>query len=199
MDYEYEVKEVVNGEVLELNVYRDLDAPNPLEDDDGVLGTVIGSNRNYSFFTEAENIDKYQSWSEWRINELPKNVIILPVYAYSHGGITISTTPFSCPWDSGQLGFIYTTYEHIRFCYGVKRVTKKIIERATAELKEDVARLDTYLQGDIFGYELKIDNEVIDQCGGYLAYPSHKEMVSQMADNFPAAFDSLMLTLQKRT
>lgn len=33
--------------------------------------------------------------------------IILPLYLYDHGGITMSTGPFSCPWDSGQLGWIY--------------------------------------------------------------------------------------------
>src|SRR5690554_2094392 len=25
--------------------------------------------------------------------------VLLPVYMYEHGGITISTTPFSCRWD----------------------------------------------------------------------------------------------------
>lgn len=29
----------------------------------------------------------------------------IPIYAYSHGGITIRDTPFSCSWDSGHIGF----------------------------------------------------------------------------------------------
>jgi len=33
--------------------------------------------------------------------------IILPLYLYDHSGITMSTGPFSCPWDSGQVGWIY--------------------------------------------------------------------------------------------
>lgn len=33
--------------------------------------------------------------------------IILPLFLYDHSGITISTGPFSCPWDSGQVGWIY--------------------------------------------------------------------------------------------
>jgi hypothetical protein len=33
--------------------------------------------------------------------------VILPLYLYDHGGITMSIGPFSCPWDSGQVGWIY--------------------------------------------------------------------------------------------
>ncbi len=32
---------------------------------------------------------------------------ILPVYLYDHSGITINTVPYSCRWDSGQIGWIY--------------------------------------------------------------------------------------------
>lgn len=30
----------------------------------------------------------------------------IAVYAYIHGGVAFSTGPFSCPWDSGVVGFI---------------------------------------------------------------------------------------------
>lgn len=33
----------------------------------------------------------------------------LPLYLYDHSGLTMRTTPFSCPWDSGQVGFIYVS------------------------------------------------------------------------------------------
>ena len=32
---------------------------------------------------------------------------ILLLYMYEHGGITISSSPYGCPWDSGTVGFIY--------------------------------------------------------------------------------------------
>lgn len=41
-------------------------------------------------------------------------LIILPLYLYDHGGITIKTNPFSCPWDSGQVGWIYAIKETFR-------------------------------------------------------------------------------------
>jgi len=31
-----------------------------------------------------------------------------PVYAYIHGGMILSLKPFSCPWDSGLTGYIWT-------------------------------------------------------------------------------------------
>lgn len=34
-------------------------------------------------------------------------MVILPLYLYDHSGITMNTCGFSCPWDSGQVGWIY--------------------------------------------------------------------------------------------
>lgn len=35
--------------------------------------------------------------------------VILPLFLYDHSGITMSTSVFSCPWDSGQVGWIYAS------------------------------------------------------------------------------------------
>lgn len=35
----------------------------------------------------------------------------LPVYVFRHSGTRVSTTPFSCKWDSGLAGYIYMTKE----------------------------------------------------------------------------------------
>ena len=31
-----------------------------------------------------------------------------PIYAYMHGGVTVSLTPFSCRWDSCQVGLVFS-------------------------------------------------------------------------------------------
>ena len=36
-------------------------------------------------------------------------MVILPLYLYDHSGITMNTCGFSCPWDSGQVGWIYAS------------------------------------------------------------------------------------------
>jgi|TARA_Y100000034_G_scaffold70796_1_gene85367 hypothetical protein len=38
-------------------------------------------------------------------------IVILPLFLYDHSGITMSCAPFSCPWDSGQVGVIFMTPE----------------------------------------------------------------------------------------
>ena len=81
---------------------------------------------------------------------------MLPLYLYDHSGITMNTTGFHCPWDSGQLGFIYVTRDEILREYGRKRLSKKLVERARRVLVGEVGTYDQYLTGDIycFGYEL---------------------------------------------
>lgn len=42
----------------------------------------------------------FESGLSWR------DLVVLPVYMYDHGGIALSTGGFSCPWDSGRVGLI---------------------------------------------------------------------------------------------
>ena len=84
-----------------------------------------------------------------------------PIYAYTHSGMTVSTTPFSCRWDSGVLGYV-----------AAKRPSRggEFKRRASfrAALDSYVKVLDDYLQGDCFGYEVEIDGEVTDSCWGFI-------------------------------
>ena len=40
--------------------------------------------------------------------------VLLPLYLYEHGGMTMNTRGYSCSWDSGQVGFIYASKETFR-------------------------------------------------------------------------------------
>jgi len=96
-----------------------------------------------------------------------KNVI-LPVYLYDHSGITISCRPFSCPWDSGQVGFIYATYEQIRKEYNVKHVTKKVIEKVKNLFRSEIETFDNYLTGEVYSFTVEDENgEMVDSCCGW--------------------------------
>ena len=97
-----------------LRIFHDDTPESPREWDN--LGTMVCGHRRYSLGDEeAENTDLYSSWGEWLANEVfvpnggPDNVVYLPLYLYDHSGITISTSPFNCSWDSGQVGWIYCT------------------------------------------------------------------------------------------
>lgn len=104
---------------IRLNICIDEIPQNPREWDN--LGTMVCGHRRYNLGDEqAKNTELYNSWEEWLENEVIKpngsrnNVVVLPLYLYDHSGITMNTTGFSCPWDSGQVGWIYCTKERFR-------------------------------------------------------------------------------------
>lgn len=94
--------------------------------------------------------DDFSGWDELRsflINKLHA-CIILPLYLYDHGGITMSTTPFGCPWDSGQVGFIYATKNAIKSWYSLPRnkpISCDRMSEAEMKLVEEVKLYDKYI------------------------------------------------------
>jgi len=97
-----------------------------------------------------------------------ENIIALPLYLYDHSGITISTKPFSCRWDSGQVGYIYVTKDRVREEYNVKKVSKKLIKRVTDVLQSEVEVYDNFLTGEVYFYSIEdSDGDSVDSCGGF--------------------------------
>ena len=116
------------------------------------------------------NHSDYNNWEEMK-KDIIKNEnvgVILPLYLYDHSGITISTTPFSCNFDSGQIGFIYVTRETIfENIKGYKILTKKLKQIVTERLLNELKCYDQYLTGEIYSFEILRDNERLEYCGGY--------------------------------
>lgn len=184
----------VEKDNLKVEVYEDTDAESPREMYEP-LGTIIGHHGRYNIFDErSKNNDDYSSWEEWRAGELPKDAICLPVYAYIHGGMTISTTPFGDPWDSGQLGYIYVTRQAARENFMVKRLTKKKVEETENVLRGEIQEMDDYLNKPHYFYHLIEDDEIVDSCHGFI---QGEKMVEYMASNWPQAFMALKDELAK--
>lgn len=76
----------------------------------------------------------------------------MPVYAYVHSGATISTSPFSCPWDSGQSGFVYMTREDAVAGWGKKLLTAEVRKKALAACEGFVKEFAIYLEEGMWGY-----------------------------------------------
>ena len=96
------------------------------------------------------------------------NGVWLPVYAYDHSGIALSTTPFSCPWDSGQLGVIYVTAEKIAAeCPDMQGLRSNVEEILRGEVKT----YGQYLNGECYGYVLSYETKRLpfteDSCWGF--------------------------------
>jgi hypothetical protein len=92
---------------------------------------------------------------------IDKVAVVLPLYLYDHSGITMRTSPFSCPWDSGQVGWIYVPLTKVREEYGVKRVTKRVRDLVTKVLVQEVETYDQMLTGQVYG--VIIEDEDGDQ------------------------------------
>jgi hypothetical protein len=107
--------------------------------------------------------------------------VILPVFMYDHSGLAVNTTGFSCPWDSGQVGFIFQTAEQIREQFLVKRVTAKVEERARQGLVAEVAEYNSYLAGECYGFTVERDGEGVDSCWGILGDIEHAKAEANAA------------------
>ena len=129
---------------------------------------------------------------------------ILPVYVYEHSGSSISTSPFSCRWDSGQIGFIYIAdKEKFKKAFGLKKMNN---QKALDVMDSIIREINTIWNGFVYGFIVK-DNESgehIDSCGGFIGYDTDEiaeEMLGHVClqdvsdeealDMFLEAFDNI--------
>ena len=177
-----------------LEIFHDQSPESPRSWDN--LGTMICFHRRYSLGDKHDyNSNDYSGWDEME-EAIIKNenvAVILPLYLYDHGGITISTSSFSCRWDSAQIGFIFVSKEKLRKEYNTKRITKGIIVKATNVLEGEVETCDQYLTGEVYGYRVsKISvcneghehSEEVDSCWGYYGEDSVNEEGNSVLDSY---------------
>ena len=93
---------------------------------------------------------------------IDKNVVMLPLYLYDHGGITMNTGGYSCPWDSGQVGYIYATRDTILKEFSAKKLTKELRKKAADIMRDEVRTYAQFLEGDIYGYVIYAIDEECD-------------------------------------
>lgn len=177
MDEIYPLK---NGHIL--IVKRDNEPSNPRTWDN--IGKMVCFHREYALGDDHDyKKDNFDSWDELeeRLIENEEALVILPLYLFDHSGITMSTRQFSCPWDSGQVGFIYASKDAIMEEYGVPEIDDKLRERVESILNSEVEDYDRYLTGDVWYWQEKTpDGEEIDAC---YCYCDKKEILSEFKDD----------------
>lgn len=166
MKTEEQILKLIDGESTVIDGYMvkilaDDDPSNPRKEFDNA-GKMVCWHSRYSLGDEQPD----QSPSEF-YDEILKPIeqaggIVLPLYLLDHSGITISTSGFSCPWDSGQVGYIYIDADTIRKEWGAAQ--NDAMERARECLISEVETYDQYLTGDVWGYVIEKDGEHIDSC-----------------------------------
>lgn len=136
------------------------------------IGTMVCFHRTYQLGDKHNHhFNDFNGWNDFEqhITKSENVGVILPLYLYDHSGLTMNTTGFQCPWDSGQVGFIFVSKKKIREEFGVKYVTGKVVDKVEKMLVGEVEVFDQYLRGDVYGYRItdtELDEE-IDSCWGF--------------------------------
>lgn len=133
-----------------LRIFYDDQADNPSEEDN-CLGTVVCWHRRYTI-GDAHSYARPADFLEAVPND---TVVRLPLFMYDHTALRLSTAPFGDPWDSGQIGWIFAEIPKVCDTFGVVEFTPAIRARAERALQAEVATLDDYLSGNVFGYVLE--------------------------------------------
>lgn len=124
------------------------------------------------------------------------DLIMFPLYLLDHSGLSISMSSFCDKWDSGQVGWIYTTKNEIMNCGGkfksdngeyIDVTEENWKEAAQIWLEGEVELYDQYLQGDCYGYvidELNEDgewDEHVDSCWGFFSDKWGDDLIEEIA------------------
>jgi len=128
------------------------------------------------------NLGDYDGWDEMEADLRRRGALcIQPLFLYDHSGITISTRSFAgrahhASWDSGRVGFIFTTRKRMTEYLGKNRLTAKTRKRVEEILEAEVEEYDQYLRGDVYGYIIE-DNagNQVDSCWGFYGYDIVKQ------------------------
>ena len=100
------------------------------------LGEILYVSNRYVL--GDKEVDRY-SLQEFIEND--EGYIWLPVYAYIHSGVMLSTGAFSCPWDSGQCGVIRVSEEKILEDFGVQDISNELRETVKDGLRGEIEEL----------------------------------------------------------
>lgn len=95
---------------------------------------------------------------------LQDDIIFVPIYLYEHSGISLSTSPFSCRWDSGQLGYLYEVKEHLRQEFQVAEIDSALEALIIQRLQREIEEFSAWLNGETFAYYIE---GLQYACGGF--------------------------------
>ena len=187
-----------NGNKAKAELIYDQHATNPREWAN--LGTIlISPNKSHWIASPDDIVDTsipfgnshYEHWNNIRREQLNLKksdiAIAYPITKYEHGSISLSLG-YKQGWDYGVVGFVYVTKEQVRKCYGVDRITKSIIERATNCLQSELDMLTHWVNGDCYGWQIKeyaltddgLDWEEVDTLDACWEYVGKEQALDDM-------------------
>ena len=179
----------LDGKVV--NIYADETPMNPRNTDyNDNLDLMICFHRNYQLgdkhnYKATDNFNSIDEL-EARIIKNHNPVVIKRLYLYDHSGITISTTPFECQWDSGFVGFVLMGREHAlkNWQFGKYTNNRYLVDRVDKYIEASVKEYDQYLRGEVYGYIVSDkDGNELDSCWGFHGWDYAVEQAKEALKN----------------
>lgn len=128
------------------------------------LGVMATWHRRY----QLGDVQPKLSPDEWLADEAP--AIVLPLFLMDHSGLSISTSDGafrmadSAGWDWGQVGVIVVSADTLDREYGTDPDRE---DKAIRCLIGEVEVYDKWLRGEVFGFMVYRDGEMVDSCTGF--------------------------------
>lgn len=166
--------ETITYKGYDINIHHDEFADDPREWSN--LSKLVLFHNRYNLPNEL-NIDHndFIDWFDMEafIQREYNPAIMRLVSMYEHGGVALRLGAPTCEWDSGYIGFMIVTKDHLREAFGIKRITKQYIEKAYNIMKGELETYDDYLNGNVYGYTIDGDDWE-DSLWGFYGY-NHEE------------------------
>lgn len=144
----------------------DTDPSNPLDDEYLVTdGHVRIASLRPGYGTET--IERGSGRQEF-LDSLDEDDVAFPLYMYEHGGVSVSMSPYSCPWDSGQVGWVVAKASIRKELSPDGVLFPDDIRNA---LEGIVSQYDDYLRGDVYGLVVEGDESSPDVYGFFGSDP----------------------------
>ena len=109
------------------------------------------------------------------IDEACDPPILLHVYMMDHSGLAFSFAPFGGyhgRFDSGCVGFTFATMERIKEYLGFEELNDDRKAQIREILWKELQDFAAYVNGEVHGYKILKDGELVDSCWGFLGNPN---------------------------
>lgn len=134
---------------LSVKITSSVNPVNPRSNDDCNETVMALSHRRYNLGDRFHSYKagSYHGWEGMRkdIEDREAPTCIKPLYMMDHSGLSISTEPFGCGFDSGQVGWVFVPAS--------KGLTA---EQASHAILREVEEYGAYLSGEL--YDVSIEN-----------------------------------------
>lgn len=157
------------GMVIELHYDQDGGHDCPLDwENGGVQFITFERNSTLSKRHDFSSPDEVEPWAE------ANGYDAFPLYKYEHGAVAYSTGAFSCPWDSGRVGFVLVKMDEASDHDKRREIAKGLCETVA-----------DWCNGYIYGYVVKdVDDEEVDSCWGIYGFEYAKKEATDSAEHF---------------